>query len=357
MTTHISKPGSITLFVCLLAVMAIAMAAQTPATKSTPPKTPPPNPAPKAEPVEQPEPPSRWRENRGGGEKALAVDPNVNIKLPCISQARVSVNGWQRNEVRVFVRNGSNVSFKVHEKDPKSGKPVWVTITKEAAGPSSDCLSGERFDIEVPYGASLTITARQAETRIDSVKKVYIENADGPVALRNISGGIFAKTFQGDVAVENSSGQINLQTTTGNIIAYGVAPGQVGEVFKASTRNGSITLQMVEHRQIDANSISGTLVFNGKFLPGGIYAFKTTDGTVRLAVPVDSSCKVYAWYGFGSFDSAIPLKTLEKDTSTEGGHRYSGIMGSGDAQVKLTTSSGKLLITKQEFEKPKLKFN
>jgi len=331
-------------------MMALAAAAQTPATK-TPPKTYPPKPAPKSEPVVQPEPPEFPREHRGSGEKALAVDPNVNIKLPCISQARVTVNGWQRDEIRVFIKNGSDVSFKVHEKDPKSGKPVWVLITQQMPGvratPLSECLSGDRIDIEVPYGATLAITGRETETRIDSVKKVSIKNLGGNVALRNISGGIAAETYEGDVSVESSGGQISLRTSTGNIIAYGVSPGQVGDVFKAGTSNGSITLQKVEHRQIEANSVSGTLVFNGKFLPGGLYAFKTSNGTVRLAIPEESSCKVVAWYGYGTFNSDIPMKTLTEDVSSEGGKRFSAIMGAGNATVNLTTSSGKLLITKQ----------
>ena len=348
MTTHILQIRSFALFVCLLAIMAAATLAQTPASKNTPPKTLPPKPAPKAEPMEQPEPPGFPRAHRGGGEKALAVDPNVNIKLQCISQARVTINGWQRDEVRVFVRGGTDVSFKVHEKDPKSGKPVWVVITQQMPGVrvGSECLSGDRIDIEVPHGATLSINGRETETRIDSVKKVGIKNIGGNVALRNVTGGIAAETYEGDVSVENSAGQIALKTTTGNIIAYGVGPGQVGDIFKAGTSNGSITLQNVEHRQIEANSVSGTLVFNGKFLPGGLYAFKTSNGTVRLAIPQESSCRLVAWYGCGSFDSELPIKILTQDES-QGGKRFSAMIGSGEATVNLTTSSGRLLITKQ----------
>lgn len=176
---------------------------------------------------------------RSNSEKSLAVDPNVNIKLPCISRARVSVNGWQRNEIRVFVRNGDDVAFKVHEKDPKSGKPVWVLISRQAPGAAvgtfSECISGDRIDIEVPFGTSLSISGRETETRVDSVKKINIKNLGGNVSLRNVSGGITAETFEGDVAVENSSGQISLKTSTGNIIAFEVNPGQVGDLFKAGT--------------------------------------------------------------------------------------------------------------------------
>lgn len=300
--------------------------------------------------VERPVRVSPPTQNRGDSEKALAVDPNVSIKLPCISQARVSVNGWQRNEIRVFVRNGDNVAFKVHEKDPKSGRPVWVLITRQSpgpgAGPFSDCISGDRIDIEVPFGTSLSISGRETETRIDSVKKINIKNLGGNVSLRNVSGGITAETFEGDVAVENSSGQISLKTSTGNIIAFEVNPGQVGDLFKAGTSSGSVTLQKVEHRQIEANSVSGTLLFSGKFLPGGIYSFKTSNGSMKLAIPKESSCRLAAWYGFGSIDSEIPIKTITENISS-GGKSLTAMLGDGDATVNLTTNSGRITITKQ----------
>ena len=293
------------------------------------------------------EPPAVPQE-RGISERALAVDPNVNIQLPCISQARVTVNGWQRDEIRIFIRNGTNVGFKVHEKSPKSGKPVWVVVRKLTGGPSpeSDCISGERIDIEVPSAAVLKIVGRETETRIDSVKKVEIKNLGGNVALRNIAGGITAETFEGDVAVENSSGQISLKTSTGNIVAFEVSPGQVGDVFKAGTSNGSITLQQVDHRQIEANSVSGEVVFNGKFLSGGIYNFKTSDGSMRLVIPDDSSCRLVAWYGYGTISSELPMKTITRDAS-EGGKSLRAQIGEGDATVNLTTNRGRILIAKQ----------
>ena len=161
-------------------------------------------------------------------EKALAVDANVHIQLPCISQAKVVINGWERSEIRVFVQNGSKFAFRVHEKDAVSGKPNWVLITimaPDTARPRmSDCISAERIEIDVPMKASVEMKAYETETRIDSVRKVNIKNVGGNVALRNISGGITASTYEGDVAVENSGGQISLDTSTGNIIAFEVSP-------------------------------------------------------------------------------------------------------------------------------------
>lgn len=292
-------------------------------------------------------PPATPERFGGSSERALAVDPNVNIQLPCISDARVTVNGWQRDEIRVFVRNGTNVGFKVHEKSPRTGKPVWVVVGRPAGAPAaSDCISGERIDIEVPIGAMLKIVGRETDARIDSVKKVEIKNLGGNVALRNVTGGIYAETYEGDVTVENSSGQISLKTSTGNIIAAEVGPGQVGDLFKAATQNGSITLQKVEHRQIEANSVSGEVVFNGKFLAGGIYSLKTSEGNIRLMIPKNSSCRLAAWYGFGTFKSELPIKTFTNDVSSAG-KSLTAEIGAGDATLNLTTHRGRILIVEQ----------
>lgn len=283
-------------------------------------------------------------------ESAMEVDPNVFIQFPCISQAKVTISGWERNEIRVFIKDGSKMRFRVHEKDPVSDKPKWVLITilalDGARAPMSDCISGESIEIDVPVKASLAIKGYQFETTIDSVKKVEIKNLGGNVALRNISGGITAATYEGDVAVENSGGQISLETSTGNIIAYEVGPGQIGDTFKAKTTNGSVMLQKVDHRQIEANSVSGSVTFDGKFLSGGLYNFKTTNGSIKLSIPTDSSFKVIASYGFGTFNTTFPLKILT-ETESPGGKSSVAVMGVGDASVNVTTSSGSIGIGKQ----------
>jgi len=283
-------------------------------------------------------------------ERSIAVDPNTNIKV-CVLEGNLKINGWERDEMRVFVKNGSRFGLKILEKDSASGKAVWVLIANSSVArpgraQSSECLSGERIEIDVPMKASLSVSGRATETTIDSVKKAFVKNVEGNISLRNISGGITAVTYQGDVTVENSGGSISLESATGNITGYEVSPGQIGDVFKAKTNSGAISLQNVEHRQIESNSITGSLLFNGKFLPGGQYSFKTSNGAIRLMIPAESSCQIIASYGFGQFNSDIALK-YTMDNVTPSGKSLVASMGAGDAAVKITTSSGRIGIRKQ----------
>lgn len=310
-----------------------------------------PEPAEKTKPPAYPEPPRHYpNEERFTTERAIAADPNVAIKL-CISEGAVKINGWERNEVRVFVHNGRKFEFRSLEKNADTGKANWLWIanaseTAPRRGPKSDCLSGDSVEIDLPMSGSVMLEARTAGAVIDSVKKVSVKIVEGSISLRNISGGISATALQGDVMVEGSSGVIALDTTTGNILAFDIKPGDVSDLFKAKTNSGQISLQGVYHRQLEANSISGSVGYKGKILAGGIYNFKTSNGSISMLLPEATSCKLVASYGFGSFESAIPYK-LENEIDSQGGKSIIAKFGTGAATINVTTSSGSIGIRKQ----------
>src|SRR5829696_638361 len=252
------------LFLCLTAGLAASADGQ----EKKPPKTPP-LPTKERHPLPGPEPPGVFDNDGVTTERAMMVDPGVTIKL-CVAQGDLKVNGWRRNEVRVFVRDGRRFGMKGLETSAESGKTNWLYIgrTPSRAGPAAECLAGENIEIDAPIGASLDLSGREVRTTVDSLKKVKITVVAGAITLRNITGGIYATTNQGDVTVENSAGSIELGGTTGNIVIAEVKPGQIGDLLKAKTNSGAITMQRVEHRQIQANSITGALFFDGKFLLG-----------------------------------------------------------------------------------------
>lgn len=289
---------------------------------------------------------------RNGVESDLkvAVDANVNLKF-CVSEGDLKINGWDRDEIRVFVRSGRKVTARVLEKNQESGKASWVWLTSAGdeivVGPASECLSGKSMEIDVPRGTTLNVQGRSADVVIDTIKKVSIKIVEGNISLRNIPGGIAASALQGDLVVENSGGAIMLDSTTGNIFAYDVAPGQIGDLFRSKTNSGAISLQKVSHRQIEANTITGSVVFDGGFLAGGIYNFKTSNGSIGLTIPEASSCKIVASYGFGSFETAMPLKFIYRNEDTRA-KNLAATLGTGEScNLNLTTTSGSISLKKQ----------
>jgi hypothetical protein len=283
-------------------------------------------------------------------ERSIAVDQKVSLVL-CVTQGNVRVNGWKRNEVRAFVSDGSKFGFRVLEKSMKGDSPVLVSLvglreTPHGAVTTSDCIAGDEIELDVPENAAVTFKGRQADIAVDSVRKVLVNNVGGDISIRNVSQGVRATTFQGDVTVENSEGGMTLESSSGNIVVYGVEPAEVGDAFKAKTNSGTISLEKVGYRLADVNSLSGTVLYSGQLLSGGSFSFSTTNGSIKLLLPQDSSCRVTATYGYGNFDSALQMKTLTEDNHPGSVKTVNGVIGGGDAYLRLTTNSGSIQIRK-----------
>lgn len=283
-------------------------------------------------------------------EKSIATESSVKIAL-CVKSGSVRINGWDRNEIRGYIENGSQIGFKVVQKDPKTGKPVWVKpvgydpVKNKELNPE-DCLSGSNIELDVPRGATIELKSERSEIKIESVGRVVVKTLKGNIFLNDVANGIEAITYLGDITVEKSSGQMILDNNgDGNILAIDVAPREIGDVFKAATDSGRMTLQDVEHRQIDTNSTSsGSISFDGELLSGGQYGFSVNNGSIVLAVPPTSLCKINASFGFGAFSSDIPLKNVLKKEKN-----ISAQFGDDDAtcNISLKTASGVIRIKRR----------
>jgi hypothetical protein len=290
---------------------------------------------------------------RGGEnyERAIAVSANVNVSL-CVLEGRVSINGWRRDEVRIYVHNGNKFGFKVLEKSSTDSKPVWISaysqVTNAGKTGTLECIRGEDLEIDVPMGATVNLKGESIETTIDTVRKVSVKAAGGDITVRNVSSGVSAFTYEGDIMVEDSKGALTLESTNGNIVVFQAGPSEIGDVFKAKTNSGAISLQRVMHRQIDVWSISGSVVFTGEILNGGSYSFGTNTGSLRFALPQNSSFQLSATYAMGQFASELPLKIITENDMEGPVRSIVGTVGTGgNAILKLTTNAGLIGIRKQ----------
>lgn len=282
-------------------------------------------------------------------EKSIAVDAKVSISL-CVSRGRLTINGWDRREIRAYA-GGSEVGFKVLQKSKQNNNAVWVMVVgfdtmKKQTVNGDECLSGDDIEIDVPRGATVDVKNNESETTISSVAKATVKNVGGGIFLNDIEHGVDATTYEGDVTVEKSGGAITLSSTTGNIIAFDLLPSEIGDTFKARTNSGAITLQNIEHRQMEINSNSGSIKYTGEFQNGGQYKFGTQNGSISLAIPSDSSCKILASYGYGAFNSELPLQNVLKSPASKT-QSLTAMMGAGDATLNLTTYSGAIRIRKK----------
>ena len=337
----------------VFAALVITMAASNALLAQPGPKT---QPLPKPV-VAAPPPPDTWqkhsRHDSDTTERSIKADPKINVSL-CVSEGSLKVNGWNRNEVRVFVSNGSKFGVRVQYMDPKSGDPALISIisatdakNKNKNNSSTECIYGDEIEIDAPHGAVLNLRGQEITTTIEGIRRVDIKNAGGDISVSNITEAVNALTYNGDLTVEQSYGPMMLETTRGNILVFDVGPSEIGDIFKATTSSGAISVQKLAHRRAEVKSISGTVFYTGEIQKGGWYSFINSNGTIKLAIPADSSCDLYASYG-GAFSSDFPLKILTEDIRPGFVKSVAATLGKiGYARLKITTNNGSISIKKQ----------
>ena len=323
--------------VSLLAGLAISAAAQAPA----------PGHAPKAGPSVAPEAPV-VRSRGDSTERAITVDKNVNLTL-CVTQGNLKINGWSRGEIRVVIRDGSRFSFKTQYKNPTSGLPALVSVNGyDKKNYASECVWGDEVEIDAPANATINVKGKEIHTSIDTVRKTAVNIIGGDIVLNNVAEGISASTGQGDITVEASTGPMVLETTTGNVVVFDSGPREIGDIFRAKTNSGNLSLQQIIYRQLEVTSISGSVLFSGNVVDGASYSVTTTNGQIRLQLPTDSNFLLSAIFAAGNFATEIPYKLLTENLTSGSVKNINAKFGKGGAEslVKLTTSNGSIGIKK-----------
>lgn len=291
---------------------------------------------------------NRLRSGYPPQEKSVAVLPGVYVSF-CVRRGSVKVNGWDRNEVRVFHEGGKELGIKVLERG-KEKIPAWIEVLgyepEKKPADADKCLSGEMIELDVPFGASVTLKGLSSETSMEGVKVASVEIVGGDIYLNDIAERIDASTQQGGVTVNNSSGKMAVSTTTGNIVAYNTEAVEPGDYFKAKTRSGAVTLQSIGQKEVSASTISGSINYLGEIKNYGRYEFTTTNGILNIVIPEESTFWITAAYG-GRFLSDFPVKVIN-ELDTESAFLLNGRVGAGEANLTVKSFSGTIRLRKRE---------
>ncbi|MDQ4123401.1 MAG: DUF4097 domain-containing protein [Acidobacteriota bacterium] len=286
-------------------------------------------------------------------EKAIASDARPTVKF-CVSDASVSVRGWRRNEVRALVEGGGKLGFRVAKRN-SDNVASYVTIVgydpKEPAKPGqarrSECLTGSNIEVEVPFGAYVDVSSpRDAEFKIESVAKTRVVNVSGNILVRDVREEADISSFDGNVVAEDSNGRIRLKSTSGNVFGIRLKPLNDSDALRANSNSGNVTLQDVAHGVIEGGSQSSNFNYFGALVSGGVYDFKTLNGTITLFLPLKSSFQLNATTN-SNLQSNLPQFKPTINGKPGQIKRISGVYGDGNAIINLVSLSGPLRLQRQ----------
>jgi hypothetical protein len=299
-------------------------------------------------------------------ERVVAADPNVSISV-CVASGDIRVHGWDRNQVRARTSNSPELELK--RSDPgasESAKEIIVLASNDERRRPSPCLADADIEIDVPRGASVKVQIQNGDIQVSDVSAVQAKTMNGDINLEGIKRATEADALGGNVSLRNSSGSARLHSVGGNIAAMGVGPAAASDTFEAATVGGDVTIDKSSYVKVDAGSVGGDLNFSGPLARGARYEIKTISGDIHLSLPADSSFRLDARLSQNAeFSSAFPLTLTGENNrsptppskrsgppnppkaSAYGLQHISGVFGTGDALLTLSSFSGAVYLQKK----------
>ena len=265
-------------------------------------------------------------------DSTFAFDKGGWVDIGIIS-GDVIVTGWTRPEAKVYASTGRgwfDVQLSSHH----------VTLqTRSDRGRSSDT----RVEIMVPIGTRVQVNTVSGDIRVTGTEgEVDAGSVNGSVEVLGASDRINAHTVNGKLHAAKLRGRTRLTNTSSSIEAEDI----VGDLSAGSV-SGRITLTGVKSSHVSAETVSGSVTYEGNIDPSGSYELSTHSGNVHMSVPEGSSADLELETFSGRISSAFPITLQPGEISmARHGKKMEFTIGKGGARITASTFSGNITIDK-----------
>jgi hypothetical protein len=284
-------------------------------------------------------------------EALLATEPQVTLRF-CAASGHIVVRGWERNEVRASSVNAAQIELR---REPQStgmlpAAQVQV-ITHESAdlptAQSDNCRVFSNIELDVPHLATVWLKTRGGNITVEGLANVFIETLSGTVDLRHVSKKTKVDTISGDVWLNEVGGDVTVGSSSGNIKVTNADTLAESDRFRVRSVSGNVSLEQLNYKRVEAETVSGRMSLWGPLTPGGHYGLKSTLGDVTLTLPADASFQVHATVskqGKILNDFAVNAGEGRMPVAVQ---NLKGSYGSGEAALELSSFSGLVRIRRK----------
>lgn len=249
---------------------------------------------------------------------------------------------------RIEVRAGNDERVEITGRLGEGAKPLRVegggdrlTIEVESEGNGwGGRMADTELVVQVPRRARLEIEGVSTNVDVAGLAGSHaeIETVSGSIAYAADAERVVLKSVSGSIQAQGSGRFWTVGTVSGRI----TLPRADGEVGLESV-SGSIEVTFQEASRLRAETVSGRVTAQGGIAAGGSIAMQSVSGTIALALKgtVDARFNAKTFSGPIDSDFGTPQRG-----GIGGGQTLNTTVGSGSADVRLESFSGRIRITR-----------
>ena len=253
----------------------------------------------------------------------------------------VIIRTWEKDAVRVVARHQARTVVRI--------RPGSAGLSISASGTQGPQGSVD-YEITAPAWMPIRVEGTYTFVTIDGAQaEVFANTLRGDVIIKGGTGVITAKSIEGEVQVQGARGKISVSSVNEKVRISDTS----GDITAESV-NGSITMTGIDSKSVDASSVNGTIIYEGKLADGGHYTFGTHNGDVALGLPDTPNATFTIRTYNGSINSDFTLEGYNRGDAQRG-RRVTATLGSGSADVSLETFGGSIRLRKGTAVRPRAK--
>src|SRR5262245_34057635 len=239
----------------------------------------------------------------------------------------VLVRTWDKDSVRVVARHQARTRVSVRS------TPTGVSVN--ASGTNGPQGSVD-YEITAPGWMPIRVEGTYNFVTVEGAQaEVFANTVRGDISIK---GGttVTAKSVEGEVRVEGARGKVSVNSVNEKVVIADTS----GDVT-AESINGRITMTGMEAKSVEASTVNGDIIYEGKLLEAGHYSFGTHNGNLSMGIPDNVNATFTIRTYQGSFSTDLPLEGVDR-ADVRRGKRVTTALGNGSADVNLETFGGSI---------------
>jgi DUF4097 and DUF4098 domain-containing protein YvlB len=195
------------------------------------------------------------------------------------------------------------------------------------------------IEVQVPVGTRVTANTVSGLVEVRATQgEVVARTTSGRVDVRGARERLDAETVSGSIDVRDVQGRISLEGVSADIEVDDVS----GDLT-CETVSGTLRIRRSRLDGLRAESVSGTISYDGNLGAAGSYRMNTHSGSITMTLPAGVGAMLELETFSGRISSDFPL-TMQPGQSTGRGKRMEFTLGGGGARVTAGAFSGNITI-------------
>lgn len=239
----------------------------------------------------------------------------------------ITIRAWDRNQVRVQA---------AHSRRTRVDIRVTGAVVRLEAEADRGPANMVDYTVTVPAWMSLGLEGMYTVIDVSGVRgAITAQTLEGDITVKGPAESVKLESVQGRLVVQGIRGSTTLNTVSESIEASDIQ----GDVL-AETVSGNIVLYRIDAKVVEAETVSGEIVLDGRIAEGGRYSLLTHSGNVMVTVPEGANATIATATGSGGVRASFTLPQSDRASRRRQTLRF----GSGSATLELESFSGSILL-------------